>query len=158
MPELSIQSNGRLAKTAVYYNGEQLGGIREFYLNLEEDGTFEAVLQYVGIDKEFHTKQIFSEHLDNIKVTNPSFSEEEAGQLQAITIDSDGEVDDTGLWLNDEELEGVISLFVHIKTPEKKKSRVGNIFGSKNENGTEICRAEITFRNEDETTETEIIF
>jgi hypothetical protein len=158
MPELSIQSNGRLAKTAVYYNGEQLAGIREFYLNLEEDGTFEAVLQYIGSDKEFHTKQIFSEHLDNIRVTDPSFTEDEAEQLQAITIDSDGDIDDTGLWMGDEELEGVISLFVHIKTPEDKKSGLGNIFGSKKDSGTEICRAEITFRNEDDSTETEIIF
>lgn len=157
MPTLTIESNGRLEKTAVYYNGQQLGGINELFLNLDEDGTFDAVIQYEGTDKETHTRQIFEGYLANVKVTEPSFTEEEAMELHRITIESDGDIDSTMLFENDEPLEGVISLLIHIKAV-KSRNGIKSLFGGKKLEGEHEFRAEITFRNEDDTIETENIF
>jgi hypothetical protein len=157
MATFAIESNGRIEKTVVYFNGQQLGGIKEIFLNLDEDGTFDAILQYEGDDKQIRTKQIFDEYLENLKVVEPSFTEEEARELHLLTIDSDGDIKDTIVTIDEEELEGIVSLFVHIKSAETKNGI--RAFFDKNKIPEHVeFKAEITFRNEDDTTETEEIF
>ncbi len=157
MPTLAIESNGRLEKTAVYYNGEQISGIKELFLNIDEDGTFDALLQYEGTNKLIYTKNIFLDYLDNIKVIEPVFTKEEAQLLQLLTIESNGDLDDTYLYLNDELLEGVVNLFIHIKGVENKNG-LRKLFNKDNIPDTIEFKAEITFRNEDDSLETERIF
>lgn len=157
MPTFAIESNGRLEKTAVYYNGEQISGIKELFINIDEDGTFDSLIQYEGTNKQIYTKNIFLDYLDNIKVIDPVFTEEEAQLLQLFTIESNGELDDTYLYLNDELLEGVVNLFIHIKGVENKNG-LRKLFNKDNIPDTVEFKAEITFRNEDDSLETERIF
>ncbi len=160
MRTLGIESNGRLENTAVYYNGEQLGGVKEIFLNLDENGAFDAVITYEGTDKKRYTKAIFEDYLENVKVRPPSFTEEEARKLKLLLIDSDGDINNTTLTLNNEPLDGVTELFVHIKS-EKDEEQTGGIkrlFSSDKQAGPTTFRAEITFRYDNGTTETEGIF
>ena len=157
MPTFSIESNGLLEKTAIYYNGEQLGGIKEVFLNLDEEGTFDAFIQYEGTDKSLYTKQIFTDYFENIKVVEPTFTEEEAEELQLLTIESDGEISNSVLMFNNEELEGVVSLEVHIKGTNKV-SGLKSLFKQNDLSDKPVFKAEITFRNEDESLETESVF
>jgi hypothetical protein len=158
MATLGIESNGLLEKTAVYYNGEQLGGIREIFLNLDEDGIFDAIIQYEGKDKEIHTKQIFNDYPENARITEPSFTEEEAMDMQLLTVESDGDIESTMVFLNDEPLEGIVSLFVHIKGAQNKNG-IKSLFSLKPNIPDHVeFKAEITFRNEDDSIETEDIF
>jgi len=157
MPTLAIESNGRLEKTAVYYNGEQISGIKELFINIDEDGTFDALIQYEGTNKQIYTKNIFIDYLDNIKVIEPVFTEEEAKLLQLFTIESNGDLDDTYLYLNDELLEGVVNLFIHIKGVENKNG-LRKLLNKNNIPDNIEFKAEITFRNEDDSLETERIF
>ncbi len=157
MATLGIESNGRLEKTAVYYNGEQVAGIKELFLNIDEDGTFDAIIQYEGTNKHLYTKNLFIDYLDNIKVTDPVFTEEEAKSLRLFAIESEGDLDETFLYLNDELLEGVINLFIHIKGAENSKG-LKALLNKSNIPDTVEFKAEMVFRNEDESTETEEIF
>jgi len=157
MPTFSIESNGRLEKTAVYYNAEQLGGIKEILINLDEEGAFDAFIQYEGADKNLYTKQIFTDYFDNVKVVEPTFTEEEAEELQLLTIESEGEIENTVLLMNEEELEGVVSLEIHIKGTNKA-SGLKSLFKQNDLSDKPVFKAEITFRNEDDSLETENIF
>ncbi|MFN8358471.1 MAG: hypothetical protein U0264_01025 [Candidatus Kapaibacterium sp.] len=159
MRSFSIESNGRLENTAIYYNGEQLGGIKEIFLNLEEDGTFDAVLRYEGTDKNMYTKQIFHDYFENIKIRPASYSEEEAQNLQLLTIESDGDIENTIVYRNDQPLDGLISLLVHIKNGTAKDGGIKALF-SRAPVSTEpvTFRAELTFRNDDDSTEVEGVF
>jgi hypothetical protein len=158
MATFGIESNGRLEKTVLYFNGEQLGGIKEVFLNLDEDGTFDAILQYEGTDKEIKTKQVFTEYLENVKTVEPSFTEEEAEHLRLLSIESDGDINNTTVYLNKEELNGIVSLFVHIKGAASQNS-IGSLFAFKKKIPEHVeFRAEITYRNQDDSTETEGIF
>ncbi|MCO6466413.1 MAG: hypothetical protein J5I53_07350 [Bradyrhizobiaceae bacterium] len=132
MPELSIESNGLLETTAVYYNGEQLRGVRELLLNIDENGTFDAILQYKGSDGQMHTKNVLQEYLDNVATGEPSFTEEEAQSLRLLTIDSDGSLENTIVALDGEQQQGIVSLYVRIKAPPEIE-----------------FTAEITYREED---------
>lgn len=156
MPTFGIESNGRLEKTALYYNGEQLGGVKELFINLDEDGTFDGVIQYEGSDKKIYTKNLFEEHLVNARFVEPSFTEEEAEELHLITIESNGTIESTMVFEYDEPLEGIISLLIHIKGAETKEG-LRSLFSKKVPEQAEF-RAEITFRNEDDSIETENIF
>lgn len=162
MPSLSIESNGRLEKTAVYYNGEQLGGIKELVINIDEDGTFDAVLQYEGTDKVIYNKQVFNDYLENVKVVAPTFTEEDAYDLQLLTIESDGELDSTMLYINNEQLEGVVNLYVHIRGKQQAPGSGGffSVFRSKPKQDATNSEFQslITFRNEDDSLESEEIF
>ncbi len=159
MPKFAVESNGRIEKTAIYYNGEQLAGVKELFLNLTEDGTFDAVLQYQGTDGALHSKQIFTDHFDNVKTMRPSFTEEEAQQLQLLSVESSGEIDSTEVTVNNQPLDGITSLIVHIKAPEKLDSGgLRNIFSSKKIPEYTDFKAEITFRNEDGSLSTENVF
>jgi len=158
MSTFGIESNGRLEKTAIYFNGEQLGGIKEVFLNLDETGTFDTILQYEGTDKQLYTKSIFTEYLENTKIVEPSFTEEEASELNLLEIQSDGEIESTIVVFNKQELEGLVSLFVHIKGVQSKNS-IRNIFSGKNNIPDHVeFKAEFEFRNEDGSLETEAIF
>ncbi|MFH1050026.1 MAG: hypothetical protein V1779_03735 [bacterium] len=157
MPAFSIESNGRLEKTAVYYNGEQLGGIKEILINIDEEGTFDAFIQYEGSDKNLYTKQIFTDYFDNVKVVEPTFTEEEAEELQLLTINSDGKIENSILLLNDEEQDGVVSLEIHIKGTNKV-SGLKSLFIQNDLSDKPVFKAEITFRNEDDSIETENVF
>lgn len=158
MATFSIESNGRLEKTAIYYNGEQLGGVKEIFLNLDEEGTFDAVIQYEGSDKQIYTKAIFEEYLENVRVVPPTFTEEEAEDLQMITVESNGDIESTTV-LNkyDEIYEGIVSLFIHIKGTESSNG-IRSIFGKKAVPEAAEFVADITFRYEDDSIETEKVF
>jgi len=157
MATLSIESNGLLEKTAVYYNGEQLSGIKELFLNLDEDGSFDAFIQYEGTDGNLYTKQIFSDYLENIKIIEPSFTEEESQELHLLTIESNGDIDETLVFYDEEPLDGIVRLMLHIKGTSKP-SGLAKLFKSKDVVDKPVFISEITFRNEDDELETETIF
>lgn len=159
MPSLSIESNGRLENTAIYINGMQIGGVKEILLSLDEDGTLDAVIQYLGTDNEIYTKQIFRDSLNNLKTVPPSYTDAEAEslQLQLLTIESEGDIETTDVLINDEYEEGIVNVFIHIKSAQNKKG-ISSVFGKKEQLETETFKAQITYRNEDETLETEEIF
>ena len=157
MATLAIESNGRLEKTAVYFNGEQIAGIKELFLNLDEDGTFDAIIQYEGSNKQIYTKSVFNDYLDNIKVSEPTFTEEEARALQLLTVESEGYIDETFVYINDEQQDGIVSLMLHIKGAETS-SGLRKLLNKNNIPDTVEFKAEITFRNEDDSIETEEIF
>ncbi len=157
MATFSIESNGRLEKTAIYYNGEQLSGLKELFLNLDEDGTYDAIIQYEGTDKKIHTKDIFFDYFDNVKVTPAVFTAEEAKSLRLFTIESDGIIDNTEIFLDEEPLDGVVNIFIHIK-PTENKSGLKSLFNKNSIPDLVEFRAEITYRNMDNTLETEEIF
>jgi len=157
MATFAIESNGRIEKTAIYFNGEQLGGIKEVYIYLDENGTFDTIIQYEGTDKNIYTKHIFEDFLENVKVVPPSFTEEEANQLQLLEIVSNGDIESTVVYINEQEQEGIVSLLIHIKGT-KTPSNFKRIFTvSKIPEHAEF-KAEITYRNEDGSIETESIF
>jgi hypothetical protein len=144
MPEFSIESNGMLENTAVYYNGEQLRGVKEVFLNLDENGAFDAILQYEGVDGQLYTKNVLVDFLENVATTPPTFTEEESQQMTLLMLASDGSVETTSVVLNDEEQLGVVSLLVHIKAPK--------------EDDRPEFKAEITYREEDGRLTTEGVF
>ena len=156
MATFSIESNGRLEKTAVYLNGEQLGGVKEVFLNLDENGAFDAIIQYEGTDKNIYSKQIFSDYLEGLRVVEPTFTEEEAEQLHLLTVESSGEIDSTIVYYDDQELEGIVSLFVHIKGTNQSTG-LRSLFRKEIPDHVEF-KAEITFRNEDDSIEVERAF
>lgn len=157
MATFAIESNGRIEKTAIYFNGQQLGGIKEVYLYIDEEGTFDTVIQYEGIDKVIYTKHIFNDFLENVKVVPPSFSEEEAQFLQLLEIVSNGDIDSTTVYINEQEQEGIVNLLVHIKASQKPSNLKKLFTASKIPDHAEF-KAEITYRNEDGSLETEPIF
>lgn len=161
MPSFSIESNGRLETTTIYFNGEQLGGVREVFLNLDEDGTFDAIVQYVGTTGEMFTKQIFNDHLEHLVVTEPGLTDDEARARRLLTVESSGDIEDTIVLLDDEMLEGMINLLVHIKGKANAGGEKGirALFKTTNEvSESPEFRAEATYRNDDESLSTERIF
>lgn len=160
MPELTIESNGRLEKTAIYFNGEQLDKIREIFLNLDESGTFDAVIQYLGSDGTVYTKNVFTDYLENVRTEPPGFTEEEAQHLQSVTLDSDGEITRTIVLRNGNEEGGIVSLFVHIKAPTVEAGGgIAAFFGGKrNIEERPTFKAEVVYREDDGSLTTESLF
>lgn len=158
MKELTVESNGRLGKTAIYLNGEQLAGLKELFLNLDEDGTFDSIIKYVDADDEEFTKNIFADNLTGLQVQEPTFTEEEAEELEELTIESDGFIENTIVSWDEEEQEGVVSLLVHIKVPAKEKKGLTNFFSKAKTIEDSVCKAQIVYRNEDDSLETETVF
>jgi hypothetical protein len=159
MPELIIESNGRLEKTAVYLNGEQLTGIKELFVSLDETGVFDALLSYKGGDGQEYTKSIFTDYLTAVQVTEPSFTYEDAMALQKITVDSDGDIEDTLIAWNDEELDGLISVYVHIKARAEENSSIFDKLMNKKKTPVGVqCKAELVFREEDDSEHLETVF
>lgn len=158
MAVLSIESNGTIELTAVYYNGQQVGGLSELFLNLSEDGTFDAVISYTGIDGNEYLKNPFTDYLDNIKYREPSFTEEEARQLHLLTIESDGDIENTTVYYDDEVVDGLVNLFLHIKSPKKSKSSISSLFKREKTIEGAIFKAIFTFRYPGDVIKTEEIF
>lgn len=160
MRTFSIESNGRIERTALYLNGEQLSGVREVFIHVDEDGTFDAVIEYDGSDGETRVKQLFTDYLDKLKVSPPSFTEEDARYLQLLTIESNGDVSDTVLYYNDVPLDGVVDLLIHIRKGESNTSSLFTslIKGKRTIPDNETFRAEIMFRNDDDSLEMETLF
>lgn len=160
MPELSIEGNGRLERTAIYYNGQQLDKVREIFIHISEDGDFDALIMYVGSDGQHYTKNLFTDYLDGVQTEPPGFTSEEASSLQMLTIDSDGTLESTLLLRNNEEQDGVVRLYVHIKAPTVEEGRgLRSWFGgSKNIPERAEFAAEITYREIDGSLTTEGVF
>lgn len=159
MLSISIVSNGRLERTAVYINGEQVAGLRELFISINEDGEFNSAIRYLASNNEEFVKDIFNEELSLIQITEPSFTEDELLALQTITVESDGDLDNTVVYWNDEAQEGIISLFIHVKAPSKeKKQGLSGMFGKTNTLADSVCDAEITFREYDDSTTVEKVF
>ncbi len=158
MPTFAIESNGRLDKTAIYYNGSQLGGIKEVFLNINEDGAFDAIVQYEGTDKNIYTKQIFSDYLNNIKIVEASFTDDDAADLVLLAVESDGDIDTAEVFINDNYEEGIVELLVHIKSEQNKKGLKSILSSNKVITEDVTFKSEITYRNDDDTIETEEIF
>lgn len=159
MATLIVESNGRIEKTAVYLNGEQLDGIRELMVNISEDGTFDCVLVYTGDDGTQYTRNVFSEYADHVRTREPAFTEEEASMLQQLSIDSDGSVESTTVAINDEPQDGIVSLFLHVKAPDTQKpTGIRRWFGGAGTKGRAEFSADITYRNADDSLVTESVF
>lgn len=158
MAVLSIESNGTIELTAVYYNGQQVGGLSELFLNLSEDGTFDAVIAYTGTDGREYLKNPFTDYLDNIVYREPAFTEEEASQLHTLTIESDGDIENTSVYYDDEMLDGLVNLFLHIKSPRKGKSSIASLLKKEKPSESAIFKATFTFRYPGDVIKTEEIF
>ena len=122
MAEFSIEGNGRIERTALYFNGQQLDGVREVFVNVTEDGEFDVLLMYTGADGQSYTKNVFTDYLDNIRTEPPGFSEEEAQSMNLLTVSSDGTLESTIVLRNNEEQFGIVRLYVHIKAPSVQES------------------------------------
>lgn len=160
MAEFSIEGNGRIERTAVYFNGQQLDGVREVFVNISEGGEFDVLLMYVGTDGQHYTKNVFSDYLDNIKTEAPGFTEEEAQTLNLLTIVSDGSLDSTIIARNNEEQFGIVRLYVHIKAPSVQvdKGLRSWFGGSKSIPERAEFVAEITYREDNGELTTEGVF
>jgi len=160
MATFAIESNGRLENTAVYYNGEQLAGLRQVLLNLSEDGTFDALISYRGKDGQLYTKNPFTDYLDQVRTQPPSFTEEEARNLRQLVIESDGDIERTLVYLGGEPQEGIVHLYVNISVPDAPQPQGFSLFRRRPPTPTDrpVFQAEITFREADGTLTTEPVF
>lgn len=160
MREFSIESNGSLEKTALYFNGEQIGGVRQLMLHISENGDFDTIIVYEGTDKNIYTKNIFTDYLDNLKKMPPSFDDEEAQYLRLLSIQSDGNLENTMVYINEEPQEGIVDLLVHIERGAPVQSGGFSLFKKNSGPSTtgSVFRAEIQYRNMDDTLSTESIF
>ncbi len=158
MAVLSIESNGTIEMTAVYYNGQQVAGLSELFLNLCEDGTFDSVISYTGTDGFEYHKNPFLDYLDNIPYREPAFTEEESQRLHLLTIESDGEIENTNVYFDNEMVDGLVNLFVHIKSPKKTKSSIVSFLKKEKSLEGAIFKATFTFRYPGDIIKTEEIF
>lgn len=158
MAVLAIESNGTIEMTAVYFNGNQLAGVRELFLNLDEEGTFDALIVYKDKFGQEVIKNPFVDYLDNSQLREPAFTEEEAKNLHLLEIESDGDIQNTLVYYDNQPLDGLVNLFLHIKAPIVNKSLISSLLGKgKYEENVEF-KAMFTFRYEDGRIETEGIF
>lgn len=160
MAEFSIEGNGRLEKTAIYYNGEQLDGVKEIFLNLDENGAFDAIIMYIGTDEKPYTKNIFVDYLENVRTEPPGFTEEEARALSLFTVISEGDLAQTTILRNNEEQIGVVSVYVHIKAPNVPQGGGLRAFfgGQKEIPDHPEFKAEIVYREDNGDLTTEGLF
>lgn len=162
MREFSIESNGSLDKTAIYLNGEQLSGVRQLMLHISENGDFDTIIAYEGVDKNVYTKNIFTDYLDNVKKIPPTFTDEDAQYLRLLTVESDGNLENTMVYINEEPQDGIVDLLVQIERgAAPQKTGLGGMFGKKDDlpAGTGASfRAEVQYRNDDDSLSTESIF
>ena len=156
MPTFAIESDGFLENTAVYYNGKRLSGIKEIFLNMDEEGTFDAYIQYEGTDGETRVRNIFTEYLDEVKTADYTNYGENLNS-RILEIESDGDIESSTLYYDDEPLEGVVRLFVRIKGTARKSGILSKLFGKDDVEKT-IFENEIVFRNEDGSLEKESLF
>lgn len=152
MRMLEIRSNGRLETTTLHLNGEQLVGVRELFIDLKEDGTFDAWLTYENADSQTLSKRLFSEYLEKLRVAP-------AGEVTAplaprsLVIEGDGEIADTTIALDNERLDGLVELFVYLR-----RAQGGGFWKWKREGEHDEFMATATFRNEDGTLDHDTLF
>ena len=160
MRTISIESNGRIEKTAIYVNGEQVSGISELLISIDEDGTFNTIISFEDQSGNIHTKNLFSDDLSLLKRKDPSFSIEDSIQLQVFTIESDGNLENTSLYMNEEFIEGVISIMIHLKANfhKQKQTLLSSLFSKKQLASEIYFQTEIVYRNSDDTHSIESIF
>ena len=159
MPEFTIESAGLLPRTAIYYNGQQLRGVKELFLNLDEEGVFDAIIQYEGRDEQIYTKNVMVDYLEQIQLSEPLFTEAESRSMTQLTLNSDGTIESTIVAINGEEQSGIVSLFLHIKTPTAPEGGLFGFFaGKKDIPERPQFKAEITYREEDGRHTTERVF
>jgi hypothetical protein len=160
MAEFSIEGNGRIERTALYFNGQQLDGVREVFVNITEDGEFDVIVMYVGTDGQSYTKNVFTDYLDNIQTEPAGFTDQEAQSLHLLTIVSDGSLETTVVARNNEEQFGIVRLYVHIKAPSVQEGRgLRSWFGgAKSIPERAEFVAEITYREDNDELTTESVF
>lgn len=151
MRTITIESNGRIEKTAVYVNGEQITGIRELLISIDEEGTFNGIISFVNTAGNLLTKQLFTDDLSQLQRREAAFSEEEAMDLRTLTIESDGMLENTSVYVNQEFIDGIISVMVHIMidAPQKKESVFSRIFSKYSPLMETRFISEIVLRNPD---------
>jgi hypothetical protein len=159
MREFSIESNGTLERTALYFNGEQIGGVRQLMLHISEQGDFDTIVVYEGTDKNIYTKNFFTDYLDNIKKSEPSFSEEDAEHLRLLVVQSDGNLESTMVYIDDVPQDGIVDLLVHIERGDAPQTSGFAMFKKQTAPSTGATfRAEVQYRNQDDTLSTESVF
>ncbi|MFM7341058.1 MAG: hypothetical protein ACKO2H_13200, partial [Bacteroidota bacterium] len=97
MRTVTIESNGRIEKTAIYINGEQIAGIKELLIAIDEESNFNAIISFEDNIGNVHTKQLFTDDLSSLKRKDPTFSMEDSEYLQSFTIESNGDLQETSL-------------------------------------------------------------
>ena len=160
MRTLSIESNGRLENTAIYINGEQIAGIRELYINIDEQGTFDSVISYIDGSGKLLSKQLFTDDIQSLQFKEAAFTEEDSLNLIQLTIESNGDLENTSVFINDDYADGIVSLTLHCKLGESKPQSLFEKFLSKAnpQNEESFFRSEIIFRNEDGSLTNQSIF
>lgn len=94
----------------------------------------------------------------NLKTTEPTLTDLELESLITLTIESDGNLENTSVFIDDEYQEGVVSLYVHIKGADNKDG-IRKFLSSKYYiPDTPELFTEIIFRNEDGSIDKEKIF
>ncbi|MBL0333053.1 MAG: hypothetical protein IPP08_05215 [Chlorobiota bacterium] len=161
MVSISIESNGRLERTAIYYNGEQISKVKELLINIDEDGTFDSIIKYENTSGVIQAKNIFDDYLQDLITVEPRVSEEEAQNLHLLTIESDGTLNNTMVFINDVQQDGLTGLFIQLKggNLNDDKSFFGWMKTDTKSNTIDFTfKAEIKFRNEDNSIDTQNIF
>ncbi|MFZ9976737.1 MAG: hypothetical protein ACO3GR_01455 [Candidatus Kapaibacteriota bacterium] len=160
MRTISIESNGRLEKTAVYVNGEQVTGIRELLLSIDEEGTFNAIVSFVSTSGILLTKQVFTDDLSQLQRREAAFSEVEAMDLRSFAIESDGTLDNTSIFMNNEFIDGIISIMIHItiEASQPMKGMFTKLFSKNSTLSQTRFITEIVLRNPDGSELIESIF
>ena len=100
------------------------------------------------------------DYLENVRTEPPGFSEEEARSLSLFAVISDGELAQTTILRNNEEQNGVVSVYVHVKAPSVPQGGgLRAFFGGQKEipEHTEF-KAEIVYREDNGDLTTEGIF
>lgn len=160
MRTISIESNGRIEKTAIYVNGEQVSGIRELLVSIDEEGTFNTIISFEDQTGIIHTKNLFTDDLSLLRRKDASFTIEDSLQLKVFTIESDGDLENTSLYMNDEFIEGVFSILIHLKanSHKQKQTFLSSLFNNKQLASEIYFQTEIVYRNSDDSHSIESIF
>jgi hypothetical protein len=149
MRTLDIWSNGLIHQTILCFNSQQLVGVREFLLDLNEDGTFRVLINYEGADGEFRVKNPFTDHLVSLRTT--SLADDDVPR-SVLTIESNGTIESTAISFNQQELSGVVSLLIYMR-----RVREGVIHWLRHGDRDEFV-SEITFREADGRLTQEVLF
>jgi len=145
---LEIRSSGRLENTTVHLNGEQIVGVRELFLNLKEDGTFDNWITYESTSNEILSKELFREYLADLNVNAEGF----AAAGASLVFESDGNIDGTTIWRNEQRLDGLVEIFVYLRNVKT------GWFKWRRDGQEDEFRAEAQFRNQDGSINGETIF
>ena len=159
MRTITIESNGRLERTAIYVNGEQVAGVRELLISIDEEGTFHSIISLISGSGIQVTKQLFTDDISQLQRKEAAFTSEESFQLQSFSIESDGDLEQTSLFMNDDFVVGVVSIIIHIRIETSQPTKSLFSWFTKHRNVHEnVFQTEIVFRNPNGTHSVESIF